>query len=38
MGCSDSVCEEEGQDPSIVHRLPIVEQVYDQESVSLTED
>ena len=38
MGRSGSVCEEEGQDPSTVHRLLTVEQGYDQESVSLTED
>ena len=37
MGRSSSVCEE-GQDPSTMHRLPIVEQGYDQESVSLTKD
>ena len=38
MGCSSSVCEQEGQDPSIVHLLPTVEQGYDQESVSITKD
>ena len=38
MGCSGSACEEEGQDPSTVHRLPTIEQGYDQESVSLIED
>ena len=29
MGCSSSVCEEEGQDPSNMHRLPTIEQGYD---------
>ena len=38
MGRSDSVCEEEGQDPSTVHRLQAVKQGYDQESVPVTED
>ena len=38
MGCSGFVCKEEGQDPLTVHWLPIVEQGYDQESVSITED
>ena len=38
MGRSDSVCEEEGQDPSTVHRLPIVEHGYNQESVPITKD
>ena len=38
MGCSSSVCEEEEQDPSNVHRLPIIEQGYDKELVSLIED
>ena len=38
MGCFGSSCEEEGQDPSTVHWLQAVEQGYDSESVSLTED
>ena len=38
MGCSGFICEEEGQDPSTVHRFLTVEQGYDQELVSLTED
>ena len=38
MGCFGSNCEEEGQDPSTVHRLQAVEQGYDQESVPITED
>ena len=38
MGRSGSICEEEGQDPSTVHRLSTVEQGYDQESVPITED
>ena len=38
MRRSGSVWEEEGQDPSTVHRLPIGEQGYGQESVSITED
>ena len=38
MGHSGSICEEERQDPSTVHRLQTVEQGYDQESVPITED
>ena len=38
MGRFGSSCEEEGQDPSTVHRLQAVEQGYDQESVPITED
>ena len=38
MGRLGSICEEEGQDPSIVHWLQTVEQGYDPESVSITED
>ena len=38
MRRSGFVCEEEGQDPSTMHRLPTVEQGYGQESVSITED
>ena len=38
MGHSGSVCEKEGQDPSTVHSLPIIEQGYDKESTSITED
>ena len=38
MGRSGSICEEEGQDPSTVHRLQTVEQGYDQESVPIAED
>ena len=38
MGRSGSVFEEERQDPLTVHRLQIVEQGYDQESVPITED
>ena len=38
MGRSVSICEKEGQDPSIVYRLQIVEQGYDQESVPITKD
>ena len=34
----DSNCEEEGQDPAIVHWLQTVEQGYDPESVPITED
>ena len=36
MGRFGSNCEEEGQDPSIVHWLHTVEQGYDQESVPIT--
>ena len=36
MGRSGSICEKEGQDPSTVHWLQIVEQGYDQESVPIT--
>ena len=38
MGRSGSICEEKGQDPSTVHRLPTVEPGYDKESVPITED
>ena len=38
MGRSGSVCEKEGQDPSTMHWLRMVEQGYDQEFVSITED
>ena len=38
MGRSGSIYEEEGQDPSTVHRLKTVEQGYGQESVPITED
>ena len=38
MGCFGLVCEEEGQDPSTVNRLQIVEQGYDQESVPIAND
>ena len=38
MRHSDSVCEEEGQDPSTVNLLQTIEQGYDQESVPITED
>ena len=38
MGRFGSDCEKEGQDPSTVHLLPIVEQGYDQELVSITKD
>ena len=38
MRRSGSICEEEGQGPSTVHQLPIVEPGYDQESVLVTED
>ena len=38
MGRLGSVCEKEGQDPSIVHGLQAIEQGYDQESVPITED
>ena len=38
MGRSGLICEEEGQDPSIVHPLQTVEQGYDQESVPIAED
>ena len=38
MGRFGSSCEEEGQDPSTVNWLQTVEQGYDSESVSLTED
>ena len=38
MGRFGSSCEEEGQDPSIVHWLQTDEQGYDQESVLITED
>ena len=38
MGRSSSICEEEGQDPSVVHRLQAVEQGYGQESVPIAED
>ena len=35
MGCSGSICEEKGQDPSTVHLLQVVELGYDQESVPI---
>ena len=35
MGCSGFVYKEEGQDPSTVHWLPIVEQGYDQDRYPL---
>ena len=38
MGRFGSSCEEEGQEPSTVHWLQIVEQGYHQESVTITED
>ena len=38
MGRFGSSCEEDGQDPSTVHWLQTVEQGYDQESVTITED
>ena len=38
MGRSGFFCKEEGQDPSTVHRLLIVEHGNNQESVSLIED
>ena len=38
MGRSGPICEEEGQDPSTVHRLQTVEQGYGQESVPITKD
>ena len=38
MGRSGSICEEEGQDPSTVHLLQVVEQGCDQESVPIIED
>ena len=38
MGRSGSVCKEERQDPSTVHRLQAVEQGYDQESVPIAKD
>ena len=38
MGRSSFICEEERQDPSTVHSLPIVEQGYDKESIPIAED
>ena len=38
MGRSGSIYEKEGLNPSTVHSLLIVEQGYDQESISIIED
>ena len=38
MGRFGSSCEEEGQDPSAVHRLSTVGRGYDPESVPITKD
>ena len=38
MGRFGSSCKEEGKNPLTVHWLQTVEQGYDQESVTITED
>lgn len=34
LGCSSIICVEEGWEYAVVHKLPLVEQSDDQESVS----